>query len=330
MREMNCYNVNRVVRASVIKKSSIGFSILIAITLLSACGPEKNTSVENFDPQTQALVSEFNNLKSLEKRFEAGNTPLHIATEKNSLGAVRYLLKRGVKVNAQNKNGTTALMIAAARRNGAMTDLLLQHKAKINLTDKFGYTAMFYAVEEKSAVVIKKLIHVGANPNIKAEFGWTVIMILASEKESYLDTIKLFHAKGVSLNASERQFGLTALAINNMLQGDILVFKYLVDNGAEINRIDKLKRTPLLYAMINRNYSKIRYLIKKGADPRLGLYKGLTPLMFASAQGNSRVVKLLVDSGAKPLFRNKHGRTAIDYARRKRFRGIMSYLKKHR
>ncbi len=327
---MKFYNKNKAVHNLMSRHTRFGVVLIVSALILSACGATKSIQVKNLDPKSEALITEFKQLKSLEKKHEAGNTALHIAIEKNSLNAVEYLLGRGVNVNAQNKNGTTALMMAAARSNGKISALLIHHKAKINLTDKYGYTAMFYAVEEKSAVVIKQLVMAGANPNIKAEFGWTVIMILAGERESYIDTIKLFHAKGVNLNSSESQFGLTALGINNMLQGDIQVFKYLVNNGAKVNHIDKLQRTPLIYALINKNYTKIRYLIEKGADPSLGLYKGLTPLMYAAAQGNSVVVKLLVVHGAKPSFRNKHGKRAIDYARKRRFRGIMSYLRKHR
>jgi len=306
---------------------SIVLVILVTVLMLSACGP-KNTRVK-YGKAASELIAQFKQLKSFEKRFEAGNTPLLIATERNMIEVVRYLLKRGSNVNAKNKNGTTALMMAASRRNGDITSLLIGKKAKVNLTDKFGYTAMFYAVERKSAAVIQKLLKAGAKPNIRAEFGWTVIMVLAGESDSYLETIKMFHARGVSLNAAENQFGLTALSINSMLQGNISVFRYLVDNGANINRIDKVHRTPLLYAMVNKNYAKVSYLIKKGANPRIGLYKGLTPLMLAAARGDSLLVKILVDHGAKPMFRNKHGKTAIDYARKKRYRGIMSYLKRH-
>ena len=302
-------------------------TIISIIVLLAACGAEGTRPV--LDAKSTALINEFKQLKSLDKRFEDGNTALHVAAEKNNLAAIRYLLKRGVDVNAKNNSGTTALMMAASYGNDDITALLLKQKATVNETDKYGYTAMFYAVEEKSAAVMTRLVKAGANPNIKAQFGWTVIMVLAGEKDSHLDAIKLFHQKGVKLNASEAQYGLTALAINAMLQGDINVFKYLVDNGADINRIDKVKRTPLIYAMVNKNRIKIDYLLSKGADPRIGLYKGLTPLMFAAARGDSWTVKLLVDKGAQPLFRNKHGKTAIDYARKRRYRGIMSYLKRH-
>jgi len=324
---MKFYKNNNAVRSGIIRNISFWITILLVAIFISACGPKKAEPV--YDAESQKLISEYKQLGSLEKRFEAGNTALLVATEKNLPSVVNYLLKRGAKVDVQNKNGTTPLMVAASRGNGEIVALLIKHKADINVTDKFGYTAMFYAVEQKSATVIKRLLLAGANPNIRGEFGWTVIMVLAGERAGYLDTIKMFHNKGVSLNAAENQFGLTALAINSMLQGDYSVFKFLVDNGANINRIDKLKRTPLLYAMVNKNYPKIRYLISRGANPRLGLYKGLTPLMLAAARGNSYIVKLLVDSGAKPKFRNKHGKSAIDYARKRRFRRITSYLKKH-
>lgn len=324
---MKFYKKNNTVISDATRYISLSIITFLVAIFISGCGPKK--APPQYDAKSQKLISEYKELSSLEQRFEAGNTALLVATEKNLPSVVNYLLERGAKVDVQNKNGTTPLMVAASRGNAEIVAMLIAHKANINTTDKFGYTAMFYAVEQKSAAVIKRLLAAGANPNIKGEFGWTVIMVLAGERAGYLSTIKKFHNKGVSLNAAENQFGLTALAINSMLQGDYSVFKYLVDNGANINRIDKLKRTPLLYAMVNKNYPKIRYLINKGANPRLGLYKGLTPLMFAAARGNSYIVKLLVDSGAKPKFRNKHGKSAIDYARKRRFRRITSYLKKH-
>ena len=63
----------------------------------------------------------------------------------------------------------------------------------------------------------------------------------------------------------QQTHGSTALFYAAM-SGEVLVVQYLVDNGAEINAINKEGDTPLMKAADFGNVAVVHYLVEKGAD----------------------------------------------------------------
>ncbi|KAF5927661.1 hypothetical protein HPG69_000565, partial [Diceros bicornis minor] len=71
-------------------------------------------------------------------------TPLLLAITENNAEMVEFLLKRGVDVNASDKNQKTALMIALGDGLTSLVSLLLQ-EADLSCQDIYGFTAEEYA-----------------------------------------------------------------------------------------------------------------------------------------------------------------------------------------
>jgi ankyrin repeat protein len=91
----------------------------------------------------------------------------------------RELLKRGVSVNAANRNGLTALMEAPSQRcAGAMVQLLLEAGADPNATDKKGFNALLAAAMTGDAAGAERLLKAGADPAFKTSSG------MSAESES--------------------------------------------------------------------------------------------------------------------------------------------------
>lgn len=136
--------------------------------------------------------------------------------------------------------------------------------------------------------------------------------------------------------------------------------KSAIIKGADIERIDiLLKFTPLMDAVLNKNFSLIEFLISKGAnvnannkkisvlylacsyryldivkylidhkvDINLKMNDGMTALMFACEQNKLGVVKILVEYGADVNLKNNKNLTAYDIAVNNKHNLIIDFLK---
>jgi len=78
--------------------------------------------------------------------------------------------------------------------------------------------------------------------------------------------------------------------------GNIKIIQYLVENGAELDTIDKYGRTPLCFAAENGHINIVKYLLKLGAQIRFdGFLYMDTPIPWAARNGHLEIVKLLVE-----------------------------------
>lgn len=91
-------------------------------------------------------------------------TPLMFAATYSSYGergkVVSFLIKKGAKVNAKNRDGKTALMYAVNAYNKGLsqTTILINAGADVNAKDNKGRTALMYAVDNKEEESVDLLI----------------------------------------------------------------------------------------------------------------------------------------------------------------------------
>ncbi|KAM4558343.1 M-phase phosphoprotein 8 isoform 2-T2 [Odontesthes bonariensis] len=86
-------------------------------------------------------------------RQKNGTTALMHAAEKNFLTTVAILLEAGSYVNAQTLGGETALMKACKRGNTDIVRLLLEYGADCNTTSKHKNTALYFAKVSNNLLV---------------------------------------------------------------------------------------------------------------------------------------------------------------------------------
>ncbi|KAM9710297.1 LOW QUALITY PROTEIN: M-phase phosphoprotein 8 [Menidia menidia] len=86
-------------------------------------------------------------------RQKNGTTALMHAAEKNFLTTVAILLEAGSYVNAQTLGGETALMKACKRGNTDIVRLLLEYGADCNTTSKHKNTALYFAKVSNNLMV---------------------------------------------------------------------------------------------------------------------------------------------------------------------------------
>lgn len=120
--------------------------------------------------------------------------------------------------------------------------------------------------------------------------------------------------------------GRTALMLASF-NGHTEVAELLLNAGAPIDSVDKIKRTALMYASSGPNAVTVAMLVKRGANVNLtDGEQNWTPLMFACAEGNTEVARILLGAGANPNAIDSDGDTSLKFAQSKGFKEIAEMI----
>ena len=74
-----------------------------------------------------------------------------------------------------------------------------------------------------------------------------------------------------------------------------------LDSGADVNAVDRVGRTALLYAAYRGYSGAVQVLVERGANLEV-TDDDRTPLMWAIYEGHRKIVRILLEKGAKPYF----------------------------
>ncbi len=112
-------------------------------------------------------------------------------------------------------------------------------------------------------------------------------------KKGDMDTVKALIEAGFDLNSSESgDFG-SSLLHNAIRYGQMDVFDYLIEQGADIDYIDAVGWTPLMESIIDSKPEFGRKLVEKGADQSIVNIKGANAKMLAMKFGQQAFLEFL-------------------------------------
>jgi len=243
--------------------------------------------------------------------------------------------------------GLTALVLAAREGCLECAEALVAAGADVNQTTNYGWSPLLTATQNRHYKLAAWLLDHGANPNLANKGGWNPLYLATDNRNiesgdypvrkpdmDHLDFIKLLVAKGADVNG--RVCGVQSTP--KECKGDTtetrtnFTMQWLYEDGA----------TPFLRAAQSSDVELMKFLISKGADPKIPTAHNDTALSVASGIGwvegvtyewsekdNVEAVKMCLDAGIDVNAADFEGRTALHGAAHKGRTEVIQMLADH-
>jgi ankyrin repeat protein len=245
---------------------------------------------------------------------------------------LKKLLDHGFDPNsATRRGGTTALMMAAP--DVQKMKMLLDHGANVNARAQSKYSALMVAAQYgDSSPAIRLILDHGAQVQLPG--GESVLfdanpMFLAAYAGNAAILPDL-HQAGCGLDDRMNPKGTHATTPLNssVVLGNLDVIKTLLDIGGVVEEQESSGVTLLGRAVLNNQVAIARLLIARGANVNHVDGLGMTPLLYAASIdfGDAAMIELLLKSGARADARTKQGFDALDLARKYKHTHLIATL----
>jgi len=119
-----------------------------------------------------------------------------------------------------------------------------------------------------------------------------------------------------------------SLVLHAVLENQLDILSFLIQQGCDINQADDSGMTPLHAAAINNNVKAVEILLSANAEVDIEDKFGNTPLAQAvfSCKEDIAVVKLLFERGANPSHSNINGSSPISFAIKTKKKPVVDLL----
>lgn len=152
------------------------------------------------------------------------------------------------------------------------------------------------------------------------------ISILDYTLNNDIEGVKKCIEDGISINYQYSTDGATALHIA-CSRGNLRMVKFLIDNGANVNKQDNNGFTPLMCASFNNCKSTVIHLVHiRETNLDLQSKNGSSALLFASRGGSLDIVKILVEFRANIELEDYMSFTATTIASYNGHINVLRYL----
>ena len=257
----------------------------------------------------------------------SARTALMVAAEKGHAGILSLLLVDGADPRVTNKKGERALTFALNKSQIDCAQILL-HRYKPSEEELQKMATMI--VKEGQ---VKSLQFLASHCDLE---GMSQSLMKPAVLSASVDTVRFLIDHGAEINGpcdGEKPALLVAVGGKDDRKMMNMV-KFLVENGACVNRSPPLD-SPLVSAIEhNVNSDMLRYLLEHGADVNeVGNDEGNAPLtaafnVFAPLSGirHSDMIEVLLEAGADPNQPRGTGDTALHLAVREGNVGIIKQL----
>jgi len=206
------------------------------------------------------------NLEDLRKILNKSNDRDALAITETLNAAIHYGEETIMtEINLQTKNGESAISIAAQHGFSNIVKFLISKGANKEHFTNEHHTPLSLAVSQNHFKVVQVLFEDWISPN--------------SHEEPYLHLLPIFNVKSREIAQllidndaitdniynENYQTPLTVACQNGFLD----VVKFFLDDGLDINHLDKENKDPIFYALANKHHDVVNLLISRGVSSML-------------------------------------------------------------
>ncbi len=138
--------------------------------------------------------------------------------------------------------------------------------------------------------------------------------------------IKQYLKNGANPN-DEEENGESVICFAMRYHCDEEIIELLADSGADLFHTDHEGVSVFDVAVTYNNLPLIERLIREGFDVnRPTRNSGFTPLMGAVCYGRTKIIRKLLEMGVDVSARDRHGLSALDFARKMHKKSILALL----
>lgn len=208
------------------------------------------------------------------------------------------LEEHGVAIkNEKHKDGRNALlMVASAMDDLQIVDYFVKKGLSLDATDKQGNNILAIAAQSKNLDIVKGLVAKGIKPNTKNN---AFIMASRRSRGSSLSVefLQYLESLGYQPNTNN-EAGITPLLQMAYGEKDVACYKYFIEKGVDPLAKDEEGNTALARAAYVNSKEVVDYLISVTPNINVANKDGATPLSFALRRNSPEVISLLIEKGA--------------------------------
>lgn len=211
-------------------------------------------------------------------------TALYLAVQGEYYEIVKLLLERGANKELLTKSGSTPLHYALQGGNNSIINLLLEYGANPNNKKLGKYSSAFLAIHFNNLEALKSLVLKGAIIDDELE----QLQNLAKDK-SHTEILEFLNNYSI-IDENYNIFDVVS-------KSDSIALDRLIKKGVDVNQKQDNK-TPLLLAVIKRDYNIAKLLIDNGAELQLDDHNSILrflPQYQEDGDNNSPLVELIIN-----------------------------------
>lgn len=228
-------------------------------------------------------------------------TPLYVAAQFGSLGALQLLLEKGGDPTTESRQGSTPLHAAAASGHALIVECLIdRNDVDVDVVDYRGKTPLHVAVEHNRSSIVPILAAAGADVNAVTDFDNRSALHLAAIVGDATTMLELLVAGATPAVVDDLGYTPVHLAAYHNA-ADLLPL--LQEYGADLDAHDEEAGvgTPLQVAAAENNMDAVHMLLELDADFDL-IVLGDSALTIAARHGHDDIVRAFIDAGATVRF----------------------------
>lgn len=280
---------------------------------------------------------------SAQKESATTLSALHRTVEENRLTDFKHFIKLGFDVNEEGEMDRNPLIVATIKGFDDFIDYLLANNAVVNKLDSKPYSALNYAIDRGDIETIKKLIQHRADVNVSLDEITPFIQAIRVNNKEIFD---LLYLQGAFINVTSKSgiFPIHEAATSNdlyyienlvkwgsfidqptvydwrtplmfaVLSGNQLLFKWIIDQQANIYMRDIDGNSAFGLSMISGKLDFAETLIQRGADLNETDYRGNTIVCKVCSLNHKDSVYFLIDRGAFPNAFDSNHNTLLNIA----------------